>query len=133
MIIGELRLTNDSITHTIEDGCKINGLELAENIDLKNASLNYDSIKDIYKNIRVLKFFGRFVFGENKVGVSIIDRIYGDADIAGFVNIFDVIEYEDYKCIVLDEDSIIVELPDYEDLDDDINTNYFYIIQKVNN
>lgn len=132
MVIGELKLTNDSIIHTIEDGCKINGLELAENVNLENVSLNYDSIKDIYKNVRVLKFFGRFVFGENKVGVSIIDRIYGDADIAGFVNIFDVIEYEDYKCIVLDEDSIIVELPDYEDLDDDINTNYFYIIQKVN-
>ena len=133
MVIGELNLTNNSIAHTIEDGCKINGLELAENVNLENVSLNYDSIKDIYKNIRVLKFFGRFVFGEDKVGVSIIDRIYGDADIAGFVNIFDVIEYEDYKCIVLDEDSIIVELPDYEDLDDDINTNYFYIIQKVNN
>lgn len=100
---------------------------------MENASLNYDSIKDIYRNIRVLKFFGRFVFGKNKVGVSIINTIYGDADIAGFVNIFDVIEYEDYKCIILDEDSIIVELPDYEDLDDDINTNYFYIIQKVNN
>ena len=133
MIIGELNLTNDSITHTIEDGCKITGLKLAENIDLENASINYNSIKDIYKNVRVLKFFGRFVFGENKVGVSIINTIYGDADIAGFVNIFDVIEYEDYKCIVLDEGSIIVELPDYEDLDDDINTNYFYIIQKVNN
>lgn len=133
MVIGELRLANDSITHTIEDGCKISGLELSENINLENISPNYDSIKDIYKNVRVLKFFGRFVFGENKVGVSIIDRIYGDADIVGFVNIFDVIEYEDYKCIVLDENSIIVELPDYEDLDDDINTNYFYIIQKVNN
>lgn len=133
MIIGELNLTNDSITHTIEDGCKISGLELAENIDLESGSLNYDSIKDIYKNVRVLKFFGRVVFGEDKVGVSIIDRIYGDANIAGFVNIFDVIEYEDYKCIILDEDSIIIELPDYEDLDDDINTNYFYIIQKVNN
>ena len=133
MIIGELKLTNDSITHTIEDGCKIIGLELAENIDLEDTSLNYDSIKDIYKNVRVLKFFGRVVFGENKVGVSIINTIYGDADIAGFVNIFDVIEYEGYKCIILDEDSIIVELPDYEDLDDDINTNYFYIIQKVNN
>ena len=133
MFIGELKLTNNSIEHTIEDGCKITGLELSENIDLESVSLNYDSIKDIYKNIRVLKFFGRVVFGENKVGVSIIDRIYGDANIAGFVNIFDVIEYEDYKCIILDENSIIVELPDYEDLDDDINTNYFYIIQKVNN
>ena len=133
MVIGELRLTNDSITHTIEDGCKISGLELSGGVNLENTSLNYDSIKDIYKNVRVLKFFGRFVFGENKVVVSIINRIYGDADIAGFVNIFDVIEYEDYKCIILDEDSIIVELPDYEDLDDDINTNYFYIIQKVNN
>lgn len=133
MVIGELKLTNNSIEHTIEDGCKISGLKLAENINLENVSLNYDSIKDIYKNIRVLKFFGRVVFGEDKVGVSIIDRLYGDADIVGFVNIFDVIEYEDYKCIVLDEDSIIVELPDYEDLDDDINTNYFYIIQKVNN
>lgn len=133
MVIGELRLANDSITHTIEDGCKLTGLELSENTNLENVSLNYDSIKDIYKNVRVLKFFGRVVFGENKVGVSIINTIYGDADIAGFVNIFDVIEYEDYKCIILDEDSIIVELPDYEDLDDDINTNYFYIIQKVNN
>ena len=133
MVIGELKLTNNSIEHTIEDGCKLTGLELSENIDLESVSLNYDSIKDIYKNIRVLKFFGRVVFSEDKVGVSIINRIYGDADIVGFVNIFDVIEYEDYKCIVLDEDSIIVELPDYEDLDDDINTNYFYIIQKVNN
>ena len=133
MVIGELKLTNNSIEHTIEDGCKISGLELVENINLENISLNYDSIKDIYKNVRVLKFFGRFVFGENKVGVSIIDRLYGDADISGYINIFDVIEYEDCKCIVLDEDSIIVELPDYEDLDDDINTNYFYIIQKVNN
>lgn len=26
MIIGELNLTNNSITHTIEDGCKISGL-----------------------------------------------------------------------------------------------------------
>ena len=133
MVIGELRLTNDSIIHTIEDGYKITGLELAENVNLENVSLNYDSIKDIYKNIKVLKFFGRVVFGENKVGVSIIDIIYGDADIAGFINIFDVIEFEDYSCIVLDDNSIIVELPDYEDLDDDINTNYFYIIQKVNN
>lgn len=133
MIMGELNLTNDSITHTIEDGCKISGLELADNVNLEDTSLTYDSIKDIYKNVRVLKFFGRFVFGENKVGVSIINIIYGDVDIAGFINIFDVIEYEDYKCIILDEGSIIVELPDYEDLDDDINTNYFYIIQKVNN
>lgn len=133
MVIGELNLTNNSITHTIEDGCKISGLELLNGFDLGNTSLTYDSIKDIYKNVRVLKFFGRFVFGENKVGVSIINTIYGDADIAGFINIFDVIEYEDYKCIVLDEGSIIVELHDYEDLDDDINTNYFYIIQKVNN
>ena len=132
MVIGELKLTNNSIEHIIEDDYKISGLELAENVNLENISLNYDSIKDIYKNVRVLKFFGRVVFGENKVGVSIIDRLYGDANIAGFINIFDVIEYEDYKCIVLD-DSIIVELPDYEDLDDDINTNYFYIIQKVNN
>lgn len=133
MVIGELKLTNNSIEHTIEDGCKLTGLELSENIDLESVSLNYDSVKDIYKNIRVLKFFGRFVFSEDKVGVSMINTIYGDADISGFINIFDVIEYEDYKCIVLDEDSIIVELPDYEDLDDDINTNYFYIIQKVNN
>lgn len=133
MVIGELKLTNNSIEHTIEDGCKLIGLELSENTNLENVSLNYDSIKDIYKNVRVLKFFGRFVFGENKVGVSIIDRIYGDADIAGFINIFDVVEFEDYSCIVLDGNSIIIELPDYEDLDDDINTNYFYIIQKVNN
>lgn len=133
MVIGELKLTNNSIEHTMEDGCKINGLELSENIDLENISPSYDSIKDIYKNVKVLKFFGRIVFGEGKVGVSIIGRIYGDADIAGFINIFDVIEFEDYSCIILDDNSIIVELPDYEDLDDDINTNYFYIIQKVNN
>ena len=133
MVIEELKLTNNSIEHTIEDGCKITGLELSENVDLESVSLNYDSIKDIYKNVRVLKFFGRVAFGENKVGVSIINTIYGDADIAGFINIFDVVEFEDYSCIILDDNSIIVELPDYEDLDDDINTNYFYIIQKVNN
>ena len=57
MVIGELKLTNNSIEHTIEDGCKLTGLELAENINLENVGLNYDSVKDIYKNVRVLKFF----------------------------------------------------------------------------